>query len=122
MCEAGRILHHLKNNVEDERNTVLMVSWQAPNTLGRRLADQETKVRIFGEEYTRRAQVKIINAFSAHADHNDLVWWIGSSKASLKSVFIVHGEPDAAGALATSVREMGIGRVEVPESGQTATI
>jgi metallo-beta-lactamase family protein len=122
MCEAGRILHHLKNNVEDERNTILIVSWQAPNTLGRRLADEETKVRIFGEEYTRRAQVRIINAFSAHADHNDLVWWIGSSKTTLKSVFIVHGEPEAAEGLAVSVREMGIARVEIPESGQTVTV
>jgi metallo-beta-lactamase family protein len=122
MCEAGRILHHLKNNVEDERNTILIVSWQAPNTLGRRLADQETRVRIFGEQYTRRAQVRIINGFSAHADHNDLVWWIGSSKASLQSVFVVHGEPDAAQALATSVRDMGISRVEIPDSGQTVTI
>jgi metallo-beta-lactamase family protein len=122
MCEAGRILHHLKNNVEDERNTILIVSWQAPNTLGRRLADQETRVRIFGEQYTRRAQVRIINGFSAHADHNDLVWWIGSSKASLQSVFVVHGEPDAAQALATSVRDMGISRVEIPDSGQMVTI
>ena len=122
MCEAGRILHHLKNNVEDERNTILIVSWQAPNTLGRRLADQETKIRIFGEEYTRRAQVQIINAFSAHADHNDLVWWIGSSKTSLKSVFIVHGEPEAAEVLAASVREMGVARVEIPEFGQTVTV
>lgn len=122
MCEAGRILHHLKNNVDDERNTILIVSWQAPNTLGRRLADKETKIRIFGEEYTRRAQVQIINAFSAHADHNDLVWWIGSSKTTLKSVFVVHGEPEAAEALATSVRDMGVARVEIPEFGQTVTI
>lgn len=122
MCEAGRILHHLKNNVEDERNTILIVSWQAPNTLGRRLADKETKIRIFGEEYTRRAQVEIINGFSAHADHNDLVWWIGSSQASLKNVFVVHGEPDAAEALATSVRSMGIARVEIPALGETVTV
>ncbi len=122
MCEAGRILHHLKNNVEDARNTILIVSWQAPNTLGRRLADRENKVRIFGEEYTRRAQVEIINGFSAHADHNDLVWWIGSSSSTLKSVFVVHGEPDAAEALATSVREMGVDRVEVPEAGQVLAV
>jgi metallo-beta-lactamase family protein len=122
MCEAGRILHHLKNNVEDDRNTILIVSWQAPNTLGRRLADKEMKIRIFGEEYTRRAQVRIINAFSAHADHNDLVWWIGSSKTSLKSVFVVHAEPEAAEALATSVRNMGVDRVEIPDFGQTVTI
>jgi metallo-beta-lactamase family protein len=122
MCEAGRILHHLKNNIEDERNTILIVSWQAPNTLGRRLADKETKVRIFGEEYTRRAQVQIMNAFSAHADHDDLVWWIGSSKATLESVFIVHGEPEAAGALAASVRDMGVARVQIPEAVQTVTV
>jgi metallo-beta-lactamase family protein len=122
MCEAGRILHHLKNHIEDGRNTILIVSWQAPNTLGRRLADGETKVRIFGEEYTRRAQVKIINAFSAHADHNDLVWWIGSSGNSLKSVFVVHGEPEAAEGLAAAIRGMGIARVEIPELGRIITV
>jgi len=122
MCEAGRILHHLKNNIEDPRNTVLIVSWQAPNTLGRRIAEKEPVVRIFGEEYNRRAQVEIINGFSAHADHDELLWWIGAAKESLKGVFVVHGEPDAANALADGVRQLGVSRVEVPQPGEVVTV
>jgi len=71
MCEAGRILHHLKNNIEDERNLVLIIGYMAHNTLGRRLADRLEEVRIFGETYKRNAQVKIMNEFSAHADQQD---------------------------------------------------
>lgn len=122
MCEAGRILHHLKNNIEDPRNTVLIVSWQAPNTLGRRLADKEPRVRIFGEEYERKARVKIINGFSAHADKDELRWWIASAKQQLKGVFVVHGDPDAAGALAVAVREMGVHRVLAPQLGESAEV
>ncbi len=68
MVEAGRILHHVKNNIGDERNMILIVSWQAPHTLGRRLADREKEVRIFGETYFRKAQVETINGFSAMPD------------------------------------------------------
>jgi metallo-beta-lactamase family protein len=122
MCEAGRILHHLKNNIEDPRNTVLIVSWQAPNTLGRRLADREPRVRIFGQEYERKARVKIINGFSAHADRDELHWWIGAAKDQLKAVFAVHGDPEAAAALAEAVKEMGVPRVVVPQLGESAEI
>ena len=73
MVEAGRILHHVKNNIDDERNTILIVSWQAPHTLGRRLAERQRNVRIFGEEYYRRARVETINGLSAHAGQGLLV-------------------------------------------------
>jgi len=73
MAEAGRILHHLKNNVEDPRSTVLIVGWQAPDTLGRRLVEHQPVVKIFGEEYHVKAQVVTINGFSAHADRAELV-------------------------------------------------
>jgi len=123
MCEAGRILHHLKNNIEDERNTILIVSWQAPNTLGRRLAEREPRVKIFGEEYIRRARVEIINGFSAHADRAELLWWIGQAVTGrLKAIFVVHGEPPAAESLAEGIRALGMLGVEVPEPGQSYTI
>ena len=77
MAEAGRILHHLKNNIEDPRNTILIVGWQAPNTLGRRIVEKQPTVKIFGESYKLRANVEIINGFSAHADHSELVEWSG---------------------------------------------
>ncbi len=99
MAESGRILHHLKNNIEDGRNTILIVSWQAPDTLGRRLADQERKVRIFGEEYYRKAEVVTIGGLSAHAGQDILVDYALASKDSLEKIILIHGEEDAADAL-----------------------
>jgi metallo-beta-lactamase family protein len=122
MCEAGRILHHLANNIENPRNTVLLVSYQAENTLGRHLADGDAKVHIFGEEYTRRARVEVMDAFSAHADRADLLWWIGAASANLKGVFVVHGDPEASAALADSVIALGVPGVHVPERGETVSI
>jgi metallo-beta-lactamase family protein len=99
MAEAGRILHHLKNNIEDPRNTILIVGWQAPHTLGRRIVEKAPKVRIFGEEYLLNAQVETINGFSAHADRNELLAWTGHLRQPPQHTFIVHGEPDASLAL-----------------------
>jgi len=96
MAESGRILHHLKNNIEDGRNTILIISWQAPDTLGRRLADRERKVRIFGEEYYRKAEVVTIGGLSAHAGQNLLVDYALSSKDTLERLILVHGEETAA--------------------------
>ena len=99
MAEAGRILHHIKNNIEDERNTILIVSWQAPHTLGRRLADREKEVRIFGETYHRKAQVETINGFSAHAGQGGLVEYASSVAGQAQRIILIHGEPDGAEAL-----------------------
>jgi metallo-beta-lactamase family protein len=90
MCEAGRIRHHLKNNISDPKNSVLIVGFQAENTLGRRLVDQVPEVRIFGKPVARRCEVKILNAFSAHAGATELFENIKSSGA--KKVICVHGE------------------------------
>lgn len=98
MAEAGRILHHLKNNIEDGKNTIAIISWQAPNTLGRRLADRERKVRIFGEEYFRKADVATIGGLSAHAGQVMLREYATASKQSLKKIILVHGEEKAANA------------------------
>ena len=99
MAENGRILHHLKNNIEDGRNTIVIISWQAPYTLGRRLADGEHKVRIFGEEYYRKADVATIGGLSAHAGQTILADYAAASKASLKQIMLVHGEEKSATAL-----------------------
>lgn len=96
MVEAGRILHHVKNNIHDERNTILIVSWMAPHTLGRRLADREREIRIFGESYYRRAQVETINGLSAHAGQGLLVEYARSVAGQAKKVILVHGEEQAA--------------------------
>ncbi|KUK45627.1 MAG: hypothetical protein XD73_1499 [Anaerolinea thermophila] len=96
MVEAGRILHHVKNNIHDERNTILIVSWMAPHTLGRRLADREREIRIFGESYYRRAQIETINGLSAHAGQGLLVEYARSVASQAKKIILVHGEEQAA--------------------------
>jgi metallo-beta-lactamase family protein len=94
MCEAGRILHHLRNNVEDPRNTVMIVGYCAPHTLGRRIVEREPEVRIFGEPYRLRAQVEVMNAYSAHADEPELVRFVGHMDPDrLREIFLVHGDP-----------------------------
>lgn len=91
MCEGGRILHHLKNNIGDSNSIILITGYQGTNTLGRKLVDGKSPVRIFGVEYEVRAQVKILNELSAHADQKDLLEYIGHIQG-LKNVFLVHGE------------------------------
>ncbi len=115
MAETGRILHHLKNNIEDPRNVVLIVSWQAPHTLGRRLADQEKRVKIFGEAYLRRAEVVTIEGLSAHADQTLLIEYAKASKSRLKKVFLVHGEPRPAEVLRRELTRIGLKKVYYPK-------
>ena len=115
MAETGRILHHLRNNIENPRNTVLIVSWQAPYTLGRRLADRETEVRIFGETYERRAEVATIGGLSAHAGQTFLVEYAEAVKGSVRKIFLVHGEEKAAQALREKLAEKGMEEIWYPE-------
>ncbi len=121
MCESGRILHHLRHNIEDSRNTVLIVSWQAPNTLGRRIADRQPEVKIFGEAFKLKAQVATINGLSAHAGRDLLIEWAAALKPRVKKVFLVHGEPDSLTALAQALRERGLD-VHAPELHETLEI
>lgn len=122
MAENGRILHHLRNNIENSRNTIVIVSWQAPYTLGRRLADQERKVNIFGEEYIRRAEVVTIGGMSAHAGQDILKKYAQSSQSTLKQIFLVHGEPQKALALKTLLEQTASTPVAYPEWKEAVTI
>jgi len=115
MAEAGRILHHLRNNIEDPRNTILIVGWQAPYTLGRRLAEREKHIKIFGEGFTRRAEVETIGGLSAHAGQNMLVEYALSVKDQVKKIFLVHGEELPAMALKAKLAEHGLTEVYYPE-------
>ena len=120
MAESGRILHHLKNNIENPANTILAVSFMAQHTLGRRIKDGEPKVRIFGEEYEVNAHVESIEGYSAHADQRELLSWASHfDRERLRHLYLVHGEPDAAETLATKLRETRLMRVEIPELHQT---
>lgn len=122
MAESGRILHHLKNNISNPENTVLIVSFQAENTLGRRIKDGDKVVRIFGEEYQVRAHVESIEGYSAHADQRELVEWTNAlDRSKLQKLFLVHGEPPAQGVLAEKLRATGIADVQIPARGDSAT-
>jgi metallo-beta-lactamase family protein len=114
MAETGRILHHLRNNIEDPRSTILIVSWQAPHTLGRRLADRVKKVRIFGEQFKRRAEVVTIGGFSAHGGQLFLREYALASRKSLKRIFLVHGEQRGAHALTEKLNQDGFQKVAYP--------
>lgn len=117
MCEAGRVQHHLKHTITDAGNAVLIVGWQAPHTLGRRLAERQPVVRIFGEEFPLRARVEVIHGYSAHADRQELLDWSRPIARSLKHAFVVHGDPEPAAALAEGLRGLGARQVAVPARG-----
>jgi metallo-beta-lactamase family protein len=122
MCEAGRILHHLRNNIEDPRNTVLIVSWQAPHTLGRRLAERAPEVRIFGETYKLRAQVATINGMSGHAGRDLLIRWARALQPRVQNVFLVHGEPESSAALKEALQAAGLPGVHAPQLHESVTL
>jgi metallo-beta-lactamase family protein len=108
MCESGRILHHLKNNIENPANTVLVVGFMAMHTLGRKIVEGQPEVRIFGESYRLRAEVSVLNSFSAHADYVDTLQYVEElDRKRLKGIFLVHGEPDAQVNLKTLLEERG---------------
>ena len=120
MCESGRILHHLKNNIEDSDNTILFSGFQAEHTLGRRIRDGNRRVRIFGEEYDVRAHVEAINGYSAHADSQELLNWVSPmDRERLQRVFLVHGELESATALSGQLSRLDVRSVEIPERGQS---
>jgi len=121
MCEAGRILHHLKNTIGDERNIVLIVGYCAQHTLGKRLVEKEPVVRIFGEEYKRRAAVEVLNAFSAHADRVELLEYVERCHSDVEQFFIVHGDENQSVALADTLRHKGYA-AEVPDEGDVAEL
>ena len=119
MAEAGRILHHLIHNIEDPRSTICIVSWQAPYTLGRRLAERQNKVRIFGEEVPVKAEIATIGGLSAHAGQSMLLKYAQSANTNgLQEIFLVHGEEDAATVLMGKMKEAGIQPVRYPEYGE----
>jgi metallo-beta-lactamase family protein len=119
MCEAGRILHHLANSVGDAQNMILIVGYQAENTLGKKLVMKEPMVNIFGEPHELRAEVVVLNSFSAHADRNEILRYVhGFDAKTVRSVFLVHGDLDQAEKLGSGFREEGFARVLIPVRGE----
>ncbi|HTP85561.1 MAG TPA: MBL fold metallo-hydrolase [Bryobacteraceae bacterium] len=119
MCEAGRILHHLKNGIGDPRNTILITGYQAANTLGRKLVEEWPEVPIFGEMMKRRAEVQKINELSGHADQSELLLWMKPMVETLRKVFLVHGEPLQQQALAAAIRDRYRLDAVAPSPGET---
>ena len=115
MAENGRIRHHLVNNIEDPKNTILIVSWQAPETLGRRLAERDQRVTIFGESYEVRAEVATIGGLSAHAGQDLLVEYALATQPSVNGIFLVHGEQKQAQLLTEKRRQKGMAQVSWPD-------
>ncbi|MBQ0163319.1 MAG: MBL fold metallo-hydrolase [Treponema sp.] len=120
MCEAGRVLHHLANNISDERNTVLIVGYMAENTLGRKILEGEKEVHIMDAWYKVNAHVQKINAFSAHADYEETLAWLKAIDTSkLKRIFMVHGETDAQEFLQNYLAENGFKDVTIVKYGES---
>ncbi|MCU0485746.1 MAG: MBL fold metallo-hydrolase [Anaerolineales bacterium] len=115
MAETGRVVYHIKFAIENKNNTILIVSWQSPETLGRRLADRELKVRIMGEPYTRKAEVATIGGLSAHAGQDFLLEYVNRVQKGVNKVFLVHGEEKQAGVFMEKLKEIGFDRYEYPE-------
>ena len=121
MCEAGRILHHLKNGIGRPNNTVLFVGYCAANTLGRRILSGALEVRILGDLYPVRARIASLDSFSGHADHNELLSYFRSTGGSKTRVFLVHGEKECSAAMLKALQQEHSGRVEVARLNTTVS-
>ena len=119
MCEVGRVLHHLRHNIGDPRNTVLITGYQAENTLGRKLVEGMKEVKIFGEPTEVRAEIASLQALSGHADRDELLAWVKPMIPQLKKVFLVHGEPDQAAGLTRSIAKAYAVEALAPVRGQS---
>jgi metallo-beta-lactamase family protein len=117
MSEAGRILFHLTHNIEDARSTILIAGYQAADTLGRRLVERRSEVRILGRAFALKAEVVVLNGLSSHADHGGLLRSLAPLAGTTRRVRLVHGEPDRAEAMAVDLRAAGFDDVTIPERG-----
>jgi len=124
MAESGRIVHHLQQGADNPRNTILIVGFQAQHTLGRRIVERREVIKTFGVEVPLRAQVTVLNGYSAHADRTELGRWLDAVRAQsqrLKDVFLVHGEPEAQDAFAERLRAREY-RVHMPTTGERISL
>jgi metallo-beta-lactamase family protein len=118
MCEAGRVVHHLANTVGDPRAMIMIVGYQADHTLGKKLVLREPVVNIFGDPHDVRAEVVILNSFSAHADRDELLEYNGRfALQPMQEIFLVHGDEDQSEKLRNGLLERGFRAVSVPARG-----
>lgn len=118
MCEAGRILHHLLNNIENTDNIVLIVGYAAQHTLGRRIIEKQPVVKIFGDEVKLNAEVIVMESFSAHADADELINYCDQfDKSRMQNLFLVHGETDQQEIFSEKLKTKGFRNITIPKSG-----
>ncbi len=123
MMEAGRIKHHLANNIENHRNTILAVGYCAPTTLGARILNGDKEVSIFGDKYQVRADIERIEAFSGHGDYKEMLNFIScQNKEELKGIFLVHGEIGPQSFYKERLEEAGFGEIHIPKKGDVVTL
>jgi metallo-beta-lactamase family protein len=124
MCEGGRILHHLHATIENSKNTILIVGYQAEHTLGRRLVERRPEVKIFGTPHKLQAEVVVLTGFSGHADQAGLCQFATETQArsSLQRIVLVHGEPESQDTLAELLRQQGVPRIDIPTAGEKLRI
>lgn len=123
MCEAGRVVHHLANSVGDPKNMIVIAGYQAEQTLGWKLVMKQPDVNIFGEPHNVKAEVVVLNSFSAHADRNELVEYIRQFDTKrMKQIFLVHGELDQAEKLANGLNEIGFAQSSIPVRGEKVSL
>jgi metallo-beta-lactamase family protein len=119
MATGGRILHHLSHNLERSSSTILFVGYQADGTLGRQLLNGAKTVRIMGKQFDVKARIESLDEFSAHADQSEIMEWLRGFRDFPSQVFLNHGEPSVAEALAQAIREVFGAKVTLPKIGES---
>ncbi len=119
MCEGGRVLHHLKHSIDDPRCSIVLVSYQAPDSLGYRLLERKPTVRFMGRDWNKWADIVVLKGFSGHADQDGLVSALAPLSGRARKVRLVHGEPEAADSVAKELRATGFADVGVAEPGES---
>lgn len=122
MCDAGRILHHLKEHVDDPRCTIILVSYQAKGTTGRRLLEKSPTVKFLGKEWNKWLEVVHLDGFSGHADRSDFIAYLSPLANRVGCVRLIHGERDQAESLAETLRDLGFDDVDVPKPGDAVEL
>jgi metallo-beta-lactamase family protein len=117
-----RVVHHLRHHIDDPRSAVVLVSYQAPHSLGAQLLERRPTVRFHGRKWNKWVSVVPMNGFSGHADHADLLHLLRPLADSRRRLCLVHGETDSSEALAREVRPLGFGGVGIPERGEPITL
>lgn len=119
MCEAGRVVHHIANNIDSPTAQILLVGYMAEHTLGRKIKDRERELKIMGEWHTVRAEISEINALSAHADYQEMREWLDRcDRSRLRRIFMVHGEPDVQSVFKEFLLKNGFGDVQIVKRGE----